>query len=59
MITDRQIDQQSGEERTAWLNSLDADQSLIVHCPTGHRYTLVFVSIVKGVLAGEMRRPMA
>ena len=54
MITDGQINQQTDDERAAWLDSLDADEDLIVHCPTGHRYTLVFVSIVKMLLVEDM-----
>lgn len=54
MIAEQQINQQSGEERCAWLNSLNDEENLIVHCPTDHRYTLIFVSIVKRALVGEM-----
>jgi hypothetical protein len=41
-------------EHCAWIDSLNDDESLIMHCPTGYRYTLVFVSIVKMLLAEEM-----
>jgi hypothetical protein len=54
MITQDQIHRLSGEERGAWLSSLDADQTLIAHCVPGHRYTLVFVSIVKRLLTQDM-----
>jgi hypothetical protein len=54
MITDEQIDRQSGDERSAWLASLNEDESAIVHTPDGHKYTLVFVSLVKRLLVDEM-----
>jgi hypothetical protein len=41
-------------EHCAWIEAMNDDESLILHCPTGHRYTLVFVSIVKMLLAEEM-----
>jgi hypothetical protein len=54
MITQDQLRRMSSEESSAWLDSLSADDSLIVGCPVGKRYTLVFVSIVKRLLAQEM-----
>jgi hypothetical protein len=54
MITDAEIKQQSDAERTAWLASLNENESAIAHCPVGHRYTLVWVSIVKMLLVDEM-----
>jgi hypothetical protein len=40
-------------EHCAWLNSLNADQNLIVHSPVGHRYTLVIISELKRMLMAE------
>jgi hypothetical protein len=41
-------------EHCAWLDSLQGDEKQIVHCATGHKYTLVVFSIVKRYLAEEM-----
>jgi len=54
MITDEQIHGQSSEERHAWLDSLNADESAIVHTPVGHRYTLVIISETKRLLAMDL-----
>jgi hypothetical protein len=50
MITSEQIGRQSSEERHAWLDSLNNDESAIVHTPVGHRYTLVIISELKRIL---------
>jgi hypothetical protein len=54
MITSEQIGRQSSEERGAWLDSLNDDENAIVHCPVGHRYTLVIISEAKRLLAHEL-----
>jgi hypothetical protein len=54
MMTADQIARQSSEERSAWLASLNDDETAIVHSAVGNRYTLVFVSLVKRLLAAEM-----
>jgi hypothetical protein len=53
MITNEQIDRQSGDERSAWIDSLNEDESAILHCPIGRRYTFVFISLVKQLLADK------
>src|SRR5260370_38083653 len=47
MITSEQIGRQSSDERIAWLDSLNDDESTIVHTPVGHRYTIVIISEIK------------
>ena len=47
MITSEQIGRQSSDERIAWLDSLNGDESAIVHTPVGHRYTIVIISEIK------------
>jgi hypothetical protein len=54
MITDEQIHRQSSEERSAWLNSLNEGESAIVHCPVGHRYTLVLISETRRLLSTNL-----
>src|SRR5260221_7092564 len=54
MITDEQIGQQSSEERHAWLDSLNDDETAIVHTPVGHRWTLVVISETKRLLLMEL-----
>jgi hypothetical protein len=51
MITHDEIDRQSHEERCAWLDSLNDDESAIVHTPVGHRWTLVVISETKRLLS--------
>jgi hypothetical protein len=51
MITAEQIDRQSGDERSAWLASLNEDENAIVHCAVGHRWTLVVISETKRLLS--------
>jgi hypothetical protein len=41
-------------EHHAWIESMTDDEKAILYCPVGHRYTLVFVSLVKRLLAAEM-----
>jgi hypothetical protein len=55
-ITDGGIycDGRTYAEHCAWLDSLNADQNLIVHTPVGHRYTLVVISELKRMLASEI-----
>jgi hypothetical protein len=54
MITEEEIDQQTHDERCAWLASLDADETLIVHTPCGHKSVLVFIAHMKRVLQSEI-----
>jgi hypothetical protein len=54
VITSEQINLQSSDERGAWIASLNDDESTILHCAVGRRYTLVFISLVKYLLAREI-----
>jgi hypothetical protein len=54
MITAEQIYRQSHDERCAWLDSLNDDESAIVHTPVGHRWTLVVISEIKRMLLGNI-----
>src|SRR5258708_22261781 len=47
MITSEQIGRQWSDERIAWLDWLNGDESAIVHTPVGHRYTIVIISEIK------------
>jgi hypothetical protein len=51
MMTNEKLDALSDEERCAWIDSLNEDESAILYCPIGHRHTFVFVSLVKHLLA--------
>jgi hypothetical protein len=53
MITNEQLSKFSGVDRGAWIDSLSEDESAILHCSIGHRYTFVFISLVKQLLADE------
>jgi hypothetical protein len=53
MITNEQLSKFSGDERSAWIDSLNEDESAILHSAIGHRYTFVFISLVKQLLAEE------
>ena len=54
-ITDGEIycDGRTYAGHCAWLDSLNADQNLIVHAPVGHRYTLIVISELKRMLTAE------
>jgi hypothetical protein len=54
MMTNQQLDQLSDAERHAWIDSLNEDESEVLHCPVAHRYTLVFVSLVQQLLAQDL-----
>jgi hypothetical protein len=41
-------------EHVAWIDSLNADETLILHTPVGYRYTLVEISDLKRVLQVEI-----
>ena len=41
-------------EHCAWIDSLNADETLILHAPAGYRYTLVEISDLKRVLQAEI-----
>jgi hypothetical protein len=41
-------------QHCAWLDSLNADEKLIVHTPVGYRYTLVIISDAKRMLQAEL-----
>ena len=53
MITNDHLSKFSPDERSAWIDSLSEDESAILYCPIAHRYTLVFISLVKQLLAEE------
>jgi hypothetical protein len=53
-MTNEQLSKFSADERCAWLASLNDDETVIVHCDVGHKYTIIFISIVKMLLADEM-----
>jgi len=54
IITSEQIGRQSSDERIAWLDSLNDDESVIVHVPVGHRYTIVIISEIKRMLLHDL-----
>jgi hypothetical protein len=54
MITNEQLNKFSPDERSTWIDLLSADEKAILHCTMGHRYTLVFVSLVKKHLAEDI-----
>ena len=54
MMTSEQIHAMPDEARRAWLDSLQGDEKEIMNCSTGHKYTLVFISLVKNLLTKEM-----
>ena len=54
MMTNKTLDTLSDDERHAWIDSLKEDERAILHCPVGHRYTFVFISYVKHLLAGDL-----
>lgn len=41
-------------EHCSWLDSLNADEKLIVQTPAGHRYFLIVISNLKRMLASEI-----
>jgi hypothetical protein len=54
MITSEQIGRQSSNERGAWLDSLNDDETAIAHTPAGHRWTLVVISETKRLLLMDL-----
>jgi hypothetical protein len=54
MMTNEKLDALSDQDRIAWIDSLNEDEKAILHCPVGRRYTFVFISYVKHLLAGEL-----
>ena len=44
----------SPEAQGAWLASLSADETLIVHVPVGHQWNMIAASLVKRWLQGKM-----
>jgi hypothetical protein len=54
MITEHQIREMSGADRGAWIDALNEDESEILHCPVTRKCILVFVSLVKMLLAEEI-----
>jgi hypothetical protein len=54
--TDREIyhNGRTYAEHVAWIDSLNADETLILHTPVGYRYTLVVISDLKRMLASEI-----
>jgi hypothetical protein len=54
--TDREIycDGRTYAEHVAWIDSLNADEKLILHAPVGWRYTLIVISDLKRMLASEI-----
>jgi hypothetical protein len=53
--TDREIycNGKTFAEHCAWIDSLSPDETLILHTPAGHRYTLVVIADIKRVLQAE------
>lgn len=54
MMIDKQIGELSCEERRAWIDSLNEDQTIILHTPIGLRYVLVTIAEVKWFLSTEI-----
>lgn len=54
MMTNAKLRGLSDDERHAWIDSLNEDETAILHCAIGHRYTLVFISLVKHLLAQDL-----
>jgi hypothetical protein len=52
-MTDEELEQMTDEQRAAWIGSLNADETLILNIPTGHRYTFLIASYIKRWLATE------
>jgi hypothetical protein len=41
-------------EHCAWIDAMSEDEKAILCTPVGHRYTLVYISLVKRLLAAEL-----
>jgi hypothetical protein len=54
MITDQQICDMSAAERFAWIDSLNEDETEILHFPVMRKCILVFVSLVKHLLEEDI-----
>jgi hypothetical protein len=54
MMTNEQLKGLSEQERSAWLDSMNEDERAIAFSAVGRRYTLVFISLVKNILAEEL-----
>jgi hypothetical protein len=54
MMTDAQIEAMPDTARHAWLDSLQGDEKQIMDCATGHKYTLICISIAKRCLEQEI-----
>jgi hypothetical protein len=54
MMANEQLKGLSDQERSAWLDSMNEDETAIVGCAVARRFTLVFISLVKNLLAGEL-----
>jgi len=54
MMTADQIAGMSAEEHSAWIESLDEDEAIVLHTPVGFRYMLVAIADVKVVLSKKI-----
>jgi len=41
-------------EHCAWIDSLNEDQTIILHTPIGHRYSLVMIAVTKRFLTTKL-----
>jgi hypothetical protein len=54
MIPSQQISEMSDAQRSAWIDSLTEDESEILHCPQTSKCVLVFISLLKQLLADDI-----
>jgi hypothetical protein len=52
-VTNDHLGAMSQDERIAWLDSMDDDESLVVHMPPGHWHSLVMAAYFKRALLGS------
>src|SRR5690242_14877817 len=51
--TNKQLAAMSQEERSAWIASLSADETMVLHVPVGHRVSLLLIAHTKRVLVRD------
>ena len=55
MLTNKEIDAFTNEERTAWIDAMSEDERMVLYTPLGYRSDMVFVSTIKRALT--MQKP--
>src|SRR5262249_6135668 len=53
MLTNKQIDALTNEERGAWIDGMSEDERMIVYTPVGYLHDMVTVSVIKRALTTQ------